>query len=456
MASPSSDKRDELPPSEHIAGELPRDALYEILLRLSAKDVCRLRAVSPSWRSLTLDPLFVKAHAARHTGPLLATTFVDGESCGVSIVDLLSGDVVKRIRTSDPHLRVQRTRLDRVCLVGGRQPLGVPVTLLDPAMDAVVNSSHACLRVQRTCLDRVCLVEGRHPLGVPVTLLDPATDAVISSSHDISMKYAGLLKMKSTNVYMESCVFGKVPSTGVYKAFRFVEARPLVGRQQLCEVMTLNGRSAGRWRARPGPPGAVFSDHTMKSAVIDGVVYFLMDFSDMDHGYLRAVVKPASIAAFSLETEQWMPTIDGPEQVSSLYDEEDVLPVFENPGAVGILSITNLNGYLVVVQFHHSLHQSMDLWFLMDHEKGLWVKKYSIDYYRREDLFSYPLLVLDDERIVFVMQLTGLLQVYDPKIETYTDLWQLEDFNSMCIYTGNLLSQEVLLRPSILQRAPSK
>lgn len=54
----------------------------------------------------------------------------------------------------------------------------------------------------------------------------------------------------------------------------------------------------------------------------------------------------------------------------------------------------------------------------------------------------YPLLVLDDERIVFVMQLTGLLQVYDPKTETYTDLWQLEDFKSMCIYTGNLLSQE--------------
>ena len=141
MASPSSDKRGELPPpSEHIAGELPRDALYDILLRLPAKDVCRLRAVSPSWRSLTLDPLFVKAHAARHPGPLLATTFVDGESRGVSIVDLLSGDVIKRIRTSGPDLRVPRTRLDRVCLVGGRHPLGVPVTLLDPATGAVISS----------------------------------------------------------------------------------------------------------------------------------------------------------------------------------------------------------------------------------------------------------------------------------------------------------------------------
>ncbi|VAH73064.1 unnamed protein product [Triticum turgidum subsp. durum] len=393
MASSSSDKRGELPPSEYIAGELPRDALYDILLRLPAKDVCRLRAVSPSWRSLTLDPLFVKAHAARHPGPLLATTFADGDSCGVSIVDLLSGDVIKRIRTSDPDLRVQRTRLDRVCLVGGR-----------------------------------------HPLGVPVTLLDPATDAVISSSHDISMKYAGLLK--SRKAYMDSCIFGKVPSTGVYKAFRFLEVRPLPCRQQLCEVMTINGRSAGRWRARPGPPGRVFSNHTMKSAVIDGVVYFLMDFSNMHHEYSKGTIKPASIAAFNLETEEWMPPIDGPEQVNSLF-----LPVFEDPRDVGLLSITNLNGSLVAAQVHHRLPQSMDLWFLMDLEKGLWVKKYSIGYYRREDLCSYHLLVLDDERIVFVMQLTGLLQVYDPKTETYTDLWQLEDFKSMCIYTGNLLSQ---------------
>nr|XP_040259366.1 putative F-box protein At1g47765 isoform X2 [Aegilops tauschii subsp. strangulata] len=383
MASPSSEKRGELPPSEHIAGELPRDALYDILLRLPAKDVCRLRAVSPSWRSLTLDPIFVKAHAARHPGPLLATTFADGESRGVSIVDLLSGDVIKRIRTSGPDLRVPRTRLDRVCLVGGR-----------------------------------------HPMGVPVTLLDPATGAVISSWQVISMKYAGLLKTRKA--YMDSCVFGKVPSTGVYKAFRFLEVRPLVSPQQLCEVMTLNGRSAGRWRARPGPPGRVFSDHTMKSAAIDGVLYFLMDFSNMYHS--KVTIKPASIAAFNLKTEEWMPPIDGPGQVSSLYDEEDVLPVFEDPRAVA--------------QVRHSLPQSMDLWFLMDREKGVWVKKYSIGYYRREDHFSYPLLVLDDERIVFVMQLTGLLQVYDPKTETYTDLWQLEDFKSMCIYTGNLLSQE--------------
>ncbi|CAN6171301.1 unnamed protein product [Urochloa humidicola] len=49
---------------------LPVDALYEILLRLPAKDLCRLRAVCRPWRSLLSDPQFIAAHAARQ-GPLI-------------------------------------------------------------------------------------------------------------------------------------------------------------------------------------------------------------------------------------------------------------------------------------------------------------------------------------------------------------------------------------------------
>jgi hypothetical protein len=226
---------DKLPPLASSFSVLPTETLVDILLRFPAKDVCRLRAVCPSWRSLTSDPLFVKAHAARHKGPLLATTFVDGESCGVSIVDLLSGDVIKRIRTSDRGLRVQRTNLDHVCLVGRR-----------------------------------------NPLPVPVTVLNPATGAIISSSHHISDMYKFLLRRKLS---MDSCAFGKVPSTGVYKALRFLQVYPPVCWNQLCEVMTLDDSGQAQWRAIQGPPGPVFSDNKMKSVVIDGVVYFLFDFS---------------------------------------------------------------------------------------------------------------------------------------------------------------------------------
>jgi hypothetical protein len=203
--------------------------------------------------------------------------------------------------------------------------------------------------------------------------------------------------------------------------------------------MTLDDSGQAQWRTIQGPPSPVFSDNKMKSVVIDGVVYFLFDFSHRHRKYLEVAIKPASIAAFNLETEEWMANIDGPEPVMKFYGDDDgMLPLFDDPETVELLSITNLNGSLVIVQAVHG--RFMELWFLTDFEKGLWVKKYSIRQYRRVDLCSYPLLVLDDERIVFIIQLTGQLQVYDPKTETYTDMWQLEDYKSVGIYTGNLLT----------------
>ncbi|OEL21355.1 hypothetical protein BAE44_0017626 [Dichanthelium oligosanthes] len=50
---------------------LPADGLYEILLRVPAKDLCRLRAVCRPWRCLLSDPHFIAAHAARHPEPPL-------------------------------------------------------------------------------------------------------------------------------------------------------------------------------------------------------------------------------------------------------------------------------------------------------------------------------------------------------------------------------------------------
>jgi hypothetical protein len=47
-----------------VDGVLPMELLFEVLLLLPAKEVCRVRAVCPSWRSLTYDPIFIAAHAA--------------------------------------------------------------------------------------------------------------------------------------------------------------------------------------------------------------------------------------------------------------------------------------------------------------------------------------------------------------------------------------------------------
>ncbi|KAM0913457.1 hypothetical protein ACQ4PT_012158 [Festuca glaucescens] len=73
-----------------LSGDLPLDVLYDILLRVPAKDLCRLRAV-------TSVPLFAAAHKSRHTAPLLAIAYYDYKKGDfVDIVDL-TGNVLRRI-----------------------------------------------------------------------------------------------------------------------------------------------------------------------------------------------------------------------------------------------------------------------------------------------------------------------------------------------------------------------
>ncbi|CAD6254717.1 unnamed protein product [Miscanthus lutarioriparius] len=74
-----------------------------------------------------------------------------------------------------------------------------------------------------------------------------------------------------------------------------------------------------------------------------------------------------SIAPFDLDTEKWMPTLRGPEPLRSakfgLYSGR-------------VLSLANLNGSLVIVD--NDAGVSFDLWFLVDHKRGLWVKKRTV------------------------------------------------------------------------------
>ena len=68
---------------------LPADAVYEILLRLPARTLCRFRAVCRSWRSLTTDPFFIQAHRPE---PLLVLA---GNGGDIHIMDM-AGSVVIR------------------------------------------------------------------------------------------------------------------------------------------------------------------------------------------------------------------------------------------------------------------------------------------------------------------------------------------------------------------------
>jgi hypothetical protein len=114
---------------------LHEELIYEILLRLPAKLLCRLRAVCRSWRSLLSESFFVAAHSARH-GPLVAA--FKREPVGVHILGA-SGHTMRQIPLEDhpgnQYANVACTNLDMFCLIGAdkwRRP-----RVLDPATGVI-------------------------------------------------------------------------------------------------------------------------------------------------------------------------------------------------------------------------------------------------------------------------------------------------------------------------------
>lgn len=378
-------------------GVLPQDMLRDILLRLPAKTLCRLRTVCRSWRSLLSDPLFIAVHRSCHPGPLIVRSV---EAAGMnSYIDMmdLSGDVVKRISISVGDARVLSTRLDLIYVTG---------------------SGPYCLggNVITHC-------EGSY-------LVNPATGATFAFPRGFSEEH----RRVGNFLDVESFDLGHVSSTGEYKALRiFVPC--FEPKKELCEVITLDGNCPcnARWRAKPGPPLPVASNW-VKSVVVIGVVYFLADFLSSHSRSYDDRIEPGSIASFNLETEEWMATLRGPEPFHTLVEcSNGTLSYIE---LRSMLSLANLNDCLVTV--HLIDFTSLDLWFSVDLEKGIWEKKYIIGF-ELEHLFARPLLTLDDGRIALAA--SGLLRIYDPITDSYTD-FEMRGSSSLRIYTGSLLSLE--------------
>jgi hypothetical protein len=194
-------------------------------------------------------------------------------------------------------------------------------------------------------------------------------------------------------------------------------------------VNTLDGSSQGRWRRKQNPPSNLrrpsnlMRDQIMECLAVNGVVYFFFDY---------AVMEPTSIAPFDLDTEKWTPTLRGPEPLRSakfgLYSGR-------------VLSLANLNGSLVIVD--NDAGASFDLWFLVDHKRGLWVKKYRLSM-KHLGYLVHPLLILDDGRIVIFEMVERLLKCYDPTTGNLADVldigaMELAESQSIGVYTGSLL-----------------
>lgn len=382
------------------------DALYEILLRLPAKELCRLRAVCRSWRALTSDPFFVAAHKSRHTGPLLAIPYFDDSDVhGVDIVDL-SGSVLRRIP----------------CTAGdivNEDESGNVKTLF--------RSSEIGISLLRTRLDLICFTRVFHPLVLWV--LNPATGATLTLPRCCSEEFAhDQEEIYYRNVHLNA--FGQVSSTGEYKALR-ISRHDNPGARQLCELISLDGTNHGGWRRKHSPPALICTSRE-RCVVIDGVVYFLMDFRSTYSELGVITFELGSIASFNLETEEWMGTLLGPVAVRRFVQESEKFSYLDLDMQ---LSLADLDGCLVTV---HNIHNtSMDLWFLTDFEEGVWVKKYSMPL-QVARLFVYPLLLLDDGRILFRYGMS-FLQIYDPRTDTHADAMEVRDSRSIGIYTGSLL-----------------
>ncbi|KAL6651410.1 hypothetical protein ACP70R_010335 [Stipagrostis hirtigluma subsp. patula] len=368
------------------SGVLPPDALFEVLLLLPAKELCRLRTVCRSWCVLTSDPHFVAAHKSLHAEPLFAVPFSEGDAWGVAIVGL-SGHVLRRIRFGFNHIEVLRTHIDRICVTRWCKPSSA-TWVVNPAT------------------------------GVALTLPGLHSDEFVGRCREDRYDW-GLSMMH--NCKTVTYAFGQVASTGDYKVLRI--RHPDASQPQLCDIMTLDRRSHGSWREKQSPPGGLIRGQgTMDCLAVNGVVYFLFE-SD--------IKEPGSIAPFNLDAEEWMPTLRGPEPLRNV-----VFRCFDR-----IIALANLNDCLVTVDNFFGV--SFDLWFLMDRERSIWDKRYRLSI-KQNCYYSVPLLVLDDGRIVIYEWMTRLLQCYDRTTGNLTTVLNIGDVGlgqspSIAVYTGSLL-----------------
>ncbi|CAN6197188.1 unnamed protein product [Urochloa humidicola] len=373
---------------------LPLDALFEILLRLTAKELCRLRAVSRPWRALLSDPHFIAAHAARHPAPLIVAGYGLGSGYpdGNILCDImdLSGRVVKRIRaTGDGIVR-----------------------------DSVVST-------------RLKFVEIARGLSSGCWLLDPATGAVTVLPEELADEHAAL--QLDIIEYRSGVAFGKVASTGEYKALRvFDNTSDEPSSAQLCEVFTIDGRNRdARWRAKRAPPCPV-DVRLCHMAVVNGIAYYFFN-----EGYWYGYLRPKFIASFDLGTEEWRKTLQGPQ----FRFEGSAFGLPSSHMDFNQVTLASLNDCLAVVHCVRSAY--IDIWFLMDFDKGLWVRQHSIQIKQNapvDGFYVHPLLVLNDGRIVTYIGTSGILRIYNPRTTDYTDLAVTRPYVAMDLYTGNLLS----------------
>ncbi|CAL5066570.1 unnamed protein product [Urochloa decumbens] len=426
----------------HDAGALlplTPDATYEVLLRLPGKSLCRLQVVCRAWRSLLSAPWFVAAHAAHNREPYyVAAAFHDAgalerEGQLVDVLDdvpSLPGRIVKpQVRGKKDDDTVVKTielsgrfrQLNRasgaVCQLWSKLEkeraargsnlgdYGEPVYLFGQVTGT---GEHKVLRMipcrwnrSRKDLVEVCTLRG----GCSPAPAEWRPKQAWNASARVVI--GGVSYFLSVASYL----FGQVTRTEAHKVFWMLPCRWNRNRKDLVEVCTLRGCNCNlpapaKWRPKQGFPLPVVWNASTR-VVIGGVAYFLSVAAYSSIMNPRSIKQQGWVVRFDLEAEEWRPDIRGPNSLVS----GDLFDGHRDPSSE-VITLANLNGSLVI-----SLGSTryMDLWFLMDSEKGLWVRQYSVQVERSGHcLPMQPLVMLEDGRIVTLITSTRLLQIYDP------------------------------------------
>ncbi|OEL27719.1 hypothetical protein BAE44_0011260 [Dichanthelium oligosanthes] len=379
--------------SDGGGGVLPRDVLFEVLLRLPAKLLRQPRAVCRSWRSLLSDPLFAAAHGATHPDRLVAVSAraVFDEEADVELLDTSSsGRVVRRVPCSMgpsyPHNPPMRAHLGLVLLARKGQ----------------------CLRVVNLVTGAVFILPLAPGHGKTFVIF-PVLGRTASTAGEEEGEYKVLIV--SIDHY---CL------------------------RQSCKLLTLgaSGGSSGAWRDAQKPPAMVRCDRPWVAAVAKGVIYILAvhrrDQTDW-------------IAAFDLDTEQWRPgLLQGPpalSPVSSLTEMDGGLIAVsgsfsDNPSSVHLWLLTSCSD---------------------GDEQALWQQVCTVPLSRLQwsghghELVEEPLCVLNDGKIAFVvwspvqgrrpsLVVAGergcqnwVLRVYDPDTNAFEDVARLSNPTDVAI-----------------------
>ncbi|CAL5079155.1 unnamed protein product [Urochloa decumbens] len=385
-------------------GVLPRDALFEVLLCLPAKQLCGPHAVCRSWRSLLSDPLFLAAHAVRHPGRRLLAVSARAVFSEVADVELLDasgcgGQVVKVKRVgrcagpSYPTNPPMRAHLGLVLVVGdGQRRLRVvdPFTGAVSVLPAVPRHRKASAAATISVLGRAAPIDGEEE--------------------------------------------------GEYKVFSITVDRDNL--TQSCKVLTLGVSGdvvGGVWREARKPPCIVRCDKAWVATVAGGVVYIL-SFHRRD--------QIDWIAAFDLHKEQWRPgLLRGPPSLSA------------------VSCLAERNGRLVAVSGSFSGSGSVHLWRLLidcgdgGEQGAVWQQMCTVPMLRLQwsdhglEKVEEPVWVLNGGRVAFVVWSPvlsrlhssrdvaagkrgfqdWLLRVYDPKRDAFQDVARLSNLTDVAI-----------------------